>query len=196
MWPAIIAGGALLGSALIGRSGQQDTNVANAQQAQAQMDFQREMANTAHQRQVADLRAAGLNPILSGTGGAGASSPQGAMARMENPNAGLADAASSAFHARNMIAQTKNLAADTKLKIMQENATREVKHKTYQEKLNLEEILKQERATTQLLRNQIPGSRIEHDIDEAGIGGWTRNLNRIIPFLGSGSSAFRNFRPR
>lgn len=34
-----------------------------------------ELANTAHQREVRDLREAGLNPILSGTGGAGAAVP-------------------------------------------------------------------------------------------------------------------------
>lgn len=44
---------------------------------QKQMDFQERMSNTAHQREVADLVKAGINPLYTATGGNGASTPVG-----------------------------------------------------------------------------------------------------------------------
>lgn len=67
--------GALIGGAL-SYYGARQANKATAKSVGNQIEFQRYMSNTAHQRQVADLKAAGLNPILSAN--RGASTPSGA----------------------------------------------------------------------------------------------------------------------
>ena len=131
VWPAVIAGAAVIGSALLGQQGQKEANETNediakenrefnAIEAAKSRDWQAQQRSTQYQTTVADLKAAGLNPMLAYQQG-GAGTPTGAtaqtssMPQIENKMAAALTAGAQAANTMYTVSQTKKTEAETEV---------------------------------------------------------------------------------
>lgn len=178
----------------------QMTNAANAKQVADMMAFQERMSGSAYQRQMADMRKAGLNPMLAASLG-GASSPPGASvpqvvgAPMQNEMSGISQAASSAMEAKRLGATINNINESTRKIHSDIDLNNVLKVSSLADATLKESNARVAKVNAENMRLMQPGLRNEAALDSGTYGKAMRALNRSLPAINSASSAAKAFKP-
>lgn len=159
-------GGEILDS-WIGSSSAHKANRTNIQLAREQRAWEENMANTAMQRRVKDLRAAGLNPVLA-AGGAGAATPS-VSAPSVSPtfNTGalkgaIADSLLLRSQVANIQANTANTAAQARKNEVEADLLETLKPSELTKRLNRNiEQVEWDDLKTKIMRNEDTSSAAE-----------------------------------
>lgn len=179
---SIISGGAGIAGAVL-------TNQANSRMLDRQMDFQRDMSGTAHQREVNDLRAAGLNPMLSALGSGSAMAP-GASMETQDPLAGISTGINTGMALRQ---QKKDLEiADKNLEVMEADRWNKYQQSqaAHSQAASTAQDVKLKVLEQNLLKQTMPSM-----IKKAKAEGDWSNVNQIMGVIKAGASSASDLLP-
>jgi len=160
---------ATAGAGLLSYLGGKEQREAQEGVSREQMAFQERMSNTAFQRGVSDMRAAGINPILAYSQG-GASSPSGAGFSPESLTEDVASTALDTLRLRKDIEE-----AESRIKLNKESALSEGSYRRLQD-VQREAVS----ANARLTEAELPSVKNRTDVEKKhpGLFGWLDALTK------------------